>query len=73
MIVPYVMPGFDLAISAQKQFELAHENALLADAELEGMVLINHGLFTFGQTAKSYLRMIKIVNKAELFLKRKLI
>lgn len=73
VIVPYVMPGFELAISAQKRFELAHQEALSAGEELDGMVLINHGLFSFGDTAKeSYLRMIKIVNEAENFLKRKI-
>jgi len=72
-IVPYVMPGFDLAIAAQKEFELTNSKALQNNEKIEGMVLINHGIFTFGNTAKSsYLKMIKIVNKAESFLKRKI-
>ena len=37
------------------------------------MLLINHGLFTFGESAKSsYERMIKIVQEADNFLKRKI-
>ena len=73
VIVPYVMPGFELAIRAQKEFELANKKASLSGTELEGMLLVNHGLFTFGETAKeSYKRMINIINKAEGFLERKI-
>ena len=37
------------------------------------MILINHGIFSFGKTAKeSYLRMINLVNIAEKRLKRKI-
>jgi rhamnose utilization protein RhaD (predicted bifunctional aldolase and dehydrogenase)/NAD(P)-dependent dehydrogenase (short-subunit alcohol dehydrogenase family) len=55
-IVPYVMPGFDLARRAGAAWR----------AGLDGMVLINHGLFTFGETARqSYERMIDLVSVAE--------
>ena len=56
-IVPYVMPGFDLAIAASKAFEKANKNALSKGFEIEGMVLTgNHGIFSFGKTAKIKLR-----------------
>tara|TARA_Y100001968_G_scaffold189641_1_gene173801 strand:+ start:17400 stop:19526 length:2127 start_codon:yes stop_codon:yes gene_type:complete len=72
-IVPYVMPGFDLAIEANKAYEQANIKAKKEGIELEGMVLINHGLFSFGDTAKlSYERMINLVNIAEENLKRKI-
>ncbi|MET0089402.1 MAG: class II aldolase/adducin family protein [Candidatus Thiodiazotropha sp.] len=46
VVVPYVMPGFDLARQVAQQFSReAHEGTL-------GMVLMNHGLFTFGATAR---------------------
>ena len=54
--VPYVMPGFDLARRAGEAWR----------SGLEGLVLINHGLFTFGATARqSYERMIELVSLAE--------
>ena len=72
-IVPYVMPGFDLAIEASKAFEKASIEAREKQIDLEGMVLINHGLFSFGDTAQvSYERMTNLVNIAENFLKRKI-
>ena len=71
-IVPYVMPGFDLAISALNYYELISEKLALSNKKIEGLILLNHGIFTFGSTAKeSYERMIKIVNKANSFLNRK--
>ena len=71
-IVPYVMPGFELAKEAFKEFQKANQAALLEGIELEGMILINHGIFSFGETAKlSYERMISLVNTAEKVLKRK--
>jgi rhamnose utilization protein RhaD (predicted bifunctional aldolase and dehydrogenase)/NAD(P)-dependent dehydrogenase (short-subunit alcohol dehydrogenase family) len=65
VIVPYIMPGFDLARQVARQFPReAHEGTL-------GMVLMNHGLFTFGATAReSYERMIQLVDEAEETLKR---
>tara|TARA_Y100001970_G_C14238167_1_gene863204 strand:+ start:202 stop:2256 length:2055 start_codon:yes stop_codon:yes gene_type:complete len=57
-IVPYVIPGFDLAKLAYSIFK---ENE-----KVEGLILLNHGIFTFGNTAKeSYDRMIKYVTIAE--------
>ena len=62
VIVPYVMPGFDLAKLACE----IHENAISKREKLKGMILLNHGVFTFAENAKqSYSRMIEVVNKAE--------
>ena len=63
VIIPYVMPGFDLARLVADRFEQeAHAGTL-------GMVLMNHGLFSFGATAKeSYERMIALVGRAEKYL-----
>jgi len=65
IIVPYVMPGFKLARSC---VELLPKHAT---KNTVGMVLMNHGLFTFGDTAKtSYERMIELVDLAEKYLSR---
>lgn len=66
LVVPYVMPGF---ILARKVFEMTRE---IDWRRLEGMVLMNHGIFTFADDAKtSYTQMIRMVTKAENYLKRK--
>jgi len=63
VIVPYVMPGFDLAKEVGRLF-----SEMVSD-ETEGMVLLNHGIFSFGNTAReSYERMIDLVNVAEQYL-----
>ena len=65
-LVPYVMPGFDLALAAAAAYAQAEERARAMGVELEGMVLLKHGLFSFGATAKqSYERMIALVGQAE--------
>src|ERR1700730_14872306 len=57
-IVPYIMPGFLLAKKAAEIFE--------ADPAVEGLVLLKHGIFTFGDTAQeAYERMIVAVSLAE--------
>src|SRR3954468_2219394 len=57
-LVPYVMPGFLLARKAYEVFE--------ADPAIEGLVLLKHGIFTFGDTAQeAYERMIAAVSLAE--------
>ena len=65
VIVPYVMPGFDLARHCARQFAAeAHSGTI-------GMVLLNHGIFSFGGTAReSYERMIALVKRAEDYLSR---
>jgi rhamnose utilization protein RhaD (predicted bifunctional aldolase and dehydrogenase)/NAD(P)-dependent dehydrogenase (short-subunit alcohol dehydrogenase family) len=63
-IVPYIMPGFALAKLAAEVYE-AHPSC-------EGLLLLQHGLFTFGDTAKqSYERHIEAVTRAERFVAAK--
>ncbi|ALG12962.1 bifunctional aldolase/short-chain dehydrogenase [Kibdelosporangium phytohabitans] len=60
IVVPYVMPGFQLARTAAELFA-----EQLTD-DIAGVVLMNHGLFTFGDTAKqAYDRHIQLVSEAE--------
>src|SRR3989338_1115301 len=60
VVLPYVMPGFDLAKLCAEVFPAQ------ATSRTIGMVLMNHGIFTFGDTAKqSYDRMIALVGRAE--------
>jgi len=55
--VPYVMPGFALAKRAVEVFE--------KNPAVEGLVLEKHGLFTFGDDAKtSYERHVALVDRA---------
>ncbi len=62
-IVPYVMPGFDLA---KKCYQIYNK-----DKKVEGLLLLNHGIFTFASTAEnSYNRMIKYVTLAENYIKK---
>jgi len=64
LIIPYVMPGF---ILAQKIYEMIQDN-FDWDA-CEGIILHNHGIFTFDDDAKkSYDKMIEAVSSAEDFL-----
>lgn len=63
LIVPYVMPGFILAKAIYEQTKDADWS------KMEGMILMNHGVFTFDQDARaSYEKMIAIVDKAEQYL-----
>jgi rhamnose utilization protein RhaD (predicted bifunctional aldolase and dehydrogenase)/NAD(P)-dependent dehydrogenase (short-subunit alcohol dehydrogenase family) len=64
VIVPYIMPGFDLARLVAREFPRQRTDNTI------GMVLLNHGIFSFADTAKeSYDRMIALVSKAEDYLK----
>ena len=57
-IVPYVIPGFELAKIAYKVYS--------QNTKVIGLILLKHGIFTFGNSAKeSYDRMIKLVSIAE--------
>jgi rhamnose utilization protein RhaD (predicted bifunctional aldolase and dehydrogenase)/NAD(P)-dependent dehydrogenase (short-subunit alcohol dehydrogenase family) len=57
-IVPYIMPGFLLAKKAAEVLE--------TDPGVEGLVLLKHGVFSFGDTAReAYERMIAAVSLAE--------
>jgi rhamnose utilization protein RhaD (predicted bifunctional aldolase and dehydrogenase)/NAD(P)-dependent dehydrogenase (short-subunit alcohol dehydrogenase family) len=65
VIIPYVMPGFDLARVCAEKF------AAEAGPQTIGMVLMNHGIFSFGETAQqAYERMIDLVNRAEAYLQQ---
>lgn len=65
VIIPYVMPGFDLARVCAEKFA-----AQKCDRTI-GMVLMNHGIFSFGATAQeSYERMIALVDRAEVYLQK---
>ena len=56
--VPYIMPGFALAKAAAEVFE--------ANPKVEGLILVKHGIFTFGATAReAYEGMITKVDQAE--------
>lgn len=60
LIVPYVMPGFVLAKTVR---ELSRD---VDWSQLEGMVLMHHGVFSFADEARaSYERMIELVSLAE--------
>jgi rhamnose utilization protein RhaD (predicted bifunctional aldolase and dehydrogenase)/NAD(P)-dependent dehydrogenase (short-subunit alcohol dehydrogenase family) len=57
-LVPYIPPGFALARKAAEIYE--------GDPEVAGLVLLKHGIFTFGDSARqSYERMIEMVSLAE--------
>ncbi|MGD2181833.1 bifunctional aldolase/short-chain dehydrogenase [Lusitaniella coriacea] len=63
VIIPYIMPGFDLARACAQRFSAE------VTEDTIGMVLMNHGIFSFGSTAKeSYERMIQLVSRAEDYL-----
>lgn len=65
IVLPYVMPGFDLAKLCAEVFPAQ------ATPRTIGMVLMNHGIFSFGDTAKeSYDRMIALVGRAEDYLNK---
>ncbi len=59
--LPWMRPGFELGLALEK---LVQENP-----HLKGAVLESHGLFTWGDDAKScYLTSIDIINRAQLWL-----
>ncbi len=56
--VPYTIPGFALAKSVAEIFD--------KNPDVEGLVLLRHGIFTFSDDAKTaYERMIEFVTMAE--------
>ena len=67
IVVPYVMPGFDLAKEVRKKIQKAQLN------KVEGMILMNHGIFTFDDDPRSsYEKMIRLVSRAERYIKKKI-
>lgn len=65
VVIPYTMPGFDLTQACTREWpRQAHEGTL-------GMVLMNHGLFTFGSTTReAYERHVGLISRAEDYLAR---
>lgn len=62
LIVPYVMPGF---ILARTVYTMTRD---IDWQKLDGILLMNHGVFTFADDAKrSYERHIEIVTQAEAY------
>jgi rhamnose utilization protein RhaD (predicted bifunctional aldolase and dehydrogenase)/NAD(P)-dependent dehydrogenase (short-subunit alcohol dehydrogenase family) len=60
-ILPFIMPGFPLAKAMAALYE--------QKPEVECIILMHHGLFTFGEEARTaYDRMIEYVSRAEDFL-----
>lgn len=65
VIIPYLMPGFDLARYCAEFFPKEKTPATI------GMVLLKHGIFSFAETAReSYERMIQLVGMAEAYLEK---
>jgi rhamnose utilization protein RhaD (predicted bifunctional aldolase and dehydrogenase)/NAD(P)-dependent dehydrogenase (short-subunit alcohol dehydrogenase family) len=63
VVVPYVMPGFELAKACASLYPRQ------ASPRTIGMVLMNHGVFSFGEDARvAYERMIELVSLAERYL-----
>jgi rhamnose utilization protein RhaD (predicted bifunctional aldolase and dehydrogenase)/NAD(P)-dependent dehydrogenase (short-subunit alcohol dehydrogenase family) len=63
VVIPYLMPGFDLAQAVARVFRRQ------ATPRTIGVVLLKHGVFSFGDTAReSYDRMIDLVQRAERYL-----
>lgn len=61
--VPYIMPGFSLAKAAAREYR--------RNPQVEGLVLMKHGLFTFGESAEqSYARTIDLNNLAAEFVQK---
>jgi len=64
LFIDYVMPGFVLA---KEVFEKTKD---VDWKSLDGIILLNHGVFSFDDDAKiAYEKMIAIVDKAEVYLK----
>ncbi len=60
-ILPFIMPGFPLAKAVAELYE--------SRPEITGLILMHHGIFTFGDTAQiAYDRMIDYVSQAETFI-----
>src|SRR4051812_3938467 len=66
VVIPYIMAGFDLATYCAREFPRQ------AGKKTIGIVLLSHGIFSFGANAReSYERMIELVSMAEDYLKSK--
>ena len=66
VVISYVMPGFDLAALCAREYPAR------ASKDTAGIVLMNHGIFSFGDDARqSYERMIELVSEAEAYLEHR--
>ena len=66
-VIPYVMPGFDLAKAVVDAL------SKVDPFKLEGLILMNHGIFTMHDNAReSYELMIQLVTAAEIHLSTRL-
>ena len=62
LIVPYVMPGFDLARVVRDMWPSGGDGST-------GMVLMNHGLFTYGESTRhAYRSHLELVSRASRWL-----
>ena len=60
VVVPYVMPGFDLARAVAELWQAQ------STSQTVGLVLLNHGLFTVGQTTReAYARHVELITMVE--------
>lgn len=65
IVIPYIMPGFDLSKLCAEHLKIGLTTTTV------GIVLLNHGIFSFGNSAaESYQRMIELVRLAEDYLKK---
>ncbi|MCV6606885.1 MAG: SDR family NAD(P)-dependent oxidoreductase [Campylobacterales bacterium] len=65
LVIPYIMPGFVLARLVHRMSKGKNWD------DYEGMVLLNHGLFTFADSGKeAYEKMIELVSRAEDYLSK---
>jgi rhamnose utilization protein RhaD (predicted bifunctional aldolase and dehydrogenase)/NAD(P)-dependent dehydrogenase (short-subunit alcohol dehydrogenase family) len=65
VVLPWIMPGFPLAKAVAAAFE--------RQPDCRGIVLLKHGLFTFGDDAEtSYARTIELVDAAERYLAQRM-
>lgn len=65
IVIPYIMPGFDLSKLCAQYLKRDLKSTTI------GIVLLNHGIFSFGNSAvESYQRMIELVGLAEDYLKK---
>ena len=66
VVIPYIMAGFDLASFCAREYPRQAKDGTI------GMVLLSHGMFSFGADAReSYERMIRLVSMAEDYLAAK--
>ncbi|MFO7606317.1 MAG: bifunctional aldolase/short-chain dehydrogenase [Desulfurivibrionaceae bacterium] len=60
-VLPFIMPGFPLALAMAELYE--------KNPAVEAIILMNHGIFTFGDEARTaYGRMIDYVSRAEAYI-----